>query len=146
MTRRRFWKLVPLLAPLPIVSGWSGAVAGLGFWSVFAITAAAFLPLALCGFARLEDAGEDGQDALTPWIPFSMAAMFGRAGLSIHEWATAAWAAGADGPAGFGVFVCWLVTVPTLSIAVVAATFAFLVRIGPAAGATLLPTRSVEVP
>ena len=109
-SRAEYWWFLPVGALLPVVAlagvQWLAPTAS--FLLLCGALFAALSPLMAVTRRRLIDSGES-----TSWFEVPLMALVSFLAAvwalgSLHGWAIAAWDAGADGPAGFAVFILWL--------------------------------------
>jgi uncharacterized membrane protein YhaH (DUF805 family) len=133
-SRSEYWWFLPVGVALPmgalLLAG--AARPELGFLALCAIFLVALIPLMAVTRRRLLDSGEAPVWFETPLTALLWCLGSGWAIVSLSRWARASWDAGADGPAGAGVFVAWLV-----GHAVLVPTFTYQLVIGFVTGLVL---------
>jgi uncharacterized membrane protein YhaH (DUF805 family) len=105
-----YWWFLPVGLALPITALLLARVVapGLGHLALCVLFLAALVLLMAVTRRRLLDSGETPVWFETPLLALLWCLMSGCAIASLSSWAIAQWEAGADGPSGFGVWMCWL--------------------------------------
>jgi uncharacterized membrane protein YhaH (DUF805 family) len=107
-SRLEYWAFLPVGLALPAATLYAinAFFPNLGlFWNCTAFFGA-LMPLMAVTRRRLLDTGEAPVWFETPLAALLWCIVSGAAFFSLKDWAFAAWDAGADGPSGFGVFLC----------------------------------------
>ncbi|NJM84433.1 MAG: DUF805 domain-containing protein [Tabrizicola sp.] len=109
-SRSEYWWFLPVGISLPITALLIARAfaSDLGYPALCIVFLVALVPLMAVTRRRLLDSG-----GAAVWFEAPLAALLwclasGWALVSLSNWAFAAWDAGADGPAGFGIWIAWL--------------------------------------
>lgn len=109
----------------------------------FVSVIAASLPLLAVGSRRLQDTGEPGEHAVTPWAKFAVAVLAAHWAVQLSTALNTAFASQSppDGPGGFGFVLIYGGGSFSLAIAALVDFLLFLNSITPAFAQTMLPSQ-----
>lgn len=137
-SRSEFWWFFPVGVALPLCGAALGISLNAGYWTNALLVLAFAVPLFAVGARRLQDTGESGLDAMTPWGHFFVSATVIHGFLRFADHAEQL-VSQAGNPAGF--FLALIVGALILTLLLVSLFFSisFLVLITPAFGQCLVP-------